>query len=65
MISSLEGAGMHLGVKNVAVARAVLDRERIRIAAEETGGSAGRKLVFMTDNGTAWVQEILRATHGP
>ena len=46
VIPSLEGSGIHLGLKNVAVARSILDREHISISAEETGGGSGRKLVL-------------------
>ncbi|HEY2512561.1 MAG TPA: chemotaxis protein CheD [Polyangiaceae bacterium] len=64
VIRSLSTSGVHLGLKNVAVARAVLEQHHIPIAAEETGGTHGRKLVFLTDTGTAWVHEIVRGGDG-
>ncbi len=64
VIPSLDAAGTHLGLKNVAMARGFLERERIPVIAEETGGTCGRRLVFVTDSGTAWVQDILRVTDG-
>ena len=64
VVASLDTAGTHLGLKNVAMARGFLERARIPLLAEEIGGTRGRRLVFMTDTGTAWVQEILRVTDG-
>lgn len=64
VVASLDAAGTHLGLKNAAMARSFLDRHKIPVVAEETGGTKGRRLVFVTDSGTAWVQEILRVTDG-
>ncbi len=48
----------HLGIDNVEVARRVLAEEGVSVAAEDVGGTRGRKLVFSTVDGSAWVQAI-------
>ena len=56
---SQERAGVQtLGSKNVDVARQRLGAEGIPIAAEDVGGYAGRKLVFLTDLGHIWVKKL-------
>ena len=52
-----EGAG-HLGARNVEVARQILAHENIPIVAEDVGGNGGRKLVFHTEDGNAWVRRF-------
>lgn len=47
-----------LGAQNVAIARVLLERERIPIVAEDLLGTRGRKLVFTTDDGAAWVRKL-------
>ena len=57
----LKAFGEHegrLGRKNVEVAYAVLQREGIPVVAEDLGGDRGRKVVFHTDDGAAWVKEL-------
>ncbi|HXU33305.1 MAG TPA: chemotaxis protein CheD [Thermoanaerobaculia bacterium] len=49
------GAG-HLGGRNVEVAQQTLKRRAIPIVAEAVGGERGRKLIFHTDDGSAWVK---------
>ena len=46
----------HLGIQNADAARRLLDAEGIVIEAEDVGGSRSRKLLFQTDDGTAWVR---------
>jgi chemotaxis receptor (MCP) glutamine deamidase CheD len=36
----------------------LLKQERIAVMAQDTGGSQGRKLVFNTDDGTAWSRQV-------
>lgn len=48
--------GGHLGSRNVEVAHQTLRRHAIPIVAEATGGERGRKLIFHTDDGSAWVK---------
>jgi chemotaxis protein CheD len=44
-----------LGTKNVEVARQALAARGIPVVSEEVGGERGRKLIFATDDGEAWV----------
>jgi chemotaxis protein CheD len=44
-----------LGMKNVRLGRHVLYSRRIAVIAEDVGGTRGRKVVFRTDSGEAWV----------
>lgn len=50
--------GDHLGAKNVELARRVLAGHRIPVAAQDVLGNKGRKLIFHTDQGTAWVRDL-------
>ena len=59
--SSIIGAapgvpGDSLGTKNVAVALSLLDAAGIPVVASDVGGGRGRKLVFDTGDGAAWVR---------
>ncbi len=48
----------HIGALNVQVARDELRRAGIPIAAEDVGGSRGRKIVFHTESGIALVKKL-------
>lgn len=48
----------HLGMQNAEAARRLLAAARIAIVAEDTGGDRGRKLVFHTGDGSAYVRWI-------
>lgn len=48
----------HLGSKNVQIAREVLNSADIPIIGQDVGGHRGRKLIFHTDNGSAWVKQL-------
>ena len=52
------GTGTHLGQKNVEVARQILIDEGIPVAAEDVEGDRGRKLIFQTHDGAAWVRSL-------
>ena len=56
VIEAFRSSGNDLGSKNVAVARRILGQRRIPILQEDVGGSAGRKLVFHTDDGAVTVK---------
>jgi chemotaxis protein CheD len=58
VLQAMHSARFHLGTANVDVARSVLTAERIPVLAEDVGGVRGRKLRFVTSDGSAWVQEI-------
>jgi len=47
-----------LGAKNVAAATELLARAGIPIAARETGGNQGRRVIFDTEEGVAWSRRI-------
>jgi chemotaxis receptor (MCP) glutamine deamidase CheD len=53
--SSLEPS---VGSRNVQAARALLTLCDIPIVSEDVGGSAGRKLLFETKGGAAWVRRL-------
>jgi len=47
-----------IGEQNVLLAREFLHEIDITVAADQTGGRRGRKLLFHTGNGSAYVKEI-------
>lgn len=48
--------GFHVGARNVEVARDLLRAADIPIESEDVGGPRGRKVVFTTSDGLAWVK---------
>ena len=48
----------HLGTQNVRTARELLAAEAIPVVGEDVGGDRGRKLIFTTGDGSAWVKEL-------
>ena len=48
----------HLGMKNVEVARHLLESESIPLVGHDVGGQRGRKLIFQTDDGAAWIKPL-------
>lgn len=49
---------MHIGAANVDIARTLLASHGIPIAAEDVGGTRGRRLVFSSHDGSASVQRL-------
>lgn len=47
-----------LGAQNVAQALSLMKSAGIPVIAQETGGPAGRRVIFNTDDGVAWSQRI-------
>ncbi|MGZ9130884.1 MAG: chemotaxis protein CheD, partial [Candidatus Binatia bacterium] len=47
-----------LGTKNIEVARDLLESEAIPLVGHDVGGQRGRKVIFHTDDGTAWVKPL-------
>jgi len=47
-----------LGAKNVAAALWLMKDAGISVAAQETGGTHGRRIVFHSDDGAAWSRRI-------
>ena len=58
VIDAFQTANESLGMKNVDLARRLLADAGVPIVAEDVGGAQGRKLVFQTGDGTAWVRKI-------
>jgi chemotaxis protein CheD len=48
----------NLGLRNVELARVMLNLASIPIVAEDIGGARGRKLIFRTGDGAAWVRKL-------
>ncbi|MDB4907043.1 MAG: cheD [Gemmatimonadetes bacterium] len=58
VLSAFANSEAHLGMRNVEVARELVQAAGIRVIAEDVGGTRGRKLVFTPGTGTLWVQRI-------
>lgn len=54
----MQGKGFEVGRRNVESAFFTLDRLGVRVSASSVGGTMGRKLVFRTDTGEAFVKRI-------
>lgn len=50
--------GRNLGLENAELATRILDDLGIPVLDGDVGGSRGRKLVFFTDQGCAWVRTL-------
>jgi chemotaxis protein CheD len=48
----------NLGKQNVEVALSFLESKGIRLKVNDTGEARGRKLIFQTHDGVAWVQQL-------
>jgi chemotaxis protein CheD len=53
-----------LGRSNIELALTFLKREGIPVVAQDVGGHYGRKLIFRTHDGAAWVKQIERLSNG-
>lgn len=49
---------INVGMKNVAQAHAVIESERLRLVASDTGGFMGRKMFFYTHTGLVLMKRI-------
>ncbi|HYM60415.1 MAG TPA: chemotaxis protein CheD [Thermoanaerobaculia bacterium] len=58
VLQQLARAVYHLGAQNADVAIQILDRAGIPIVANDTGGHRGRKLIFHTEGGLAFVKYL-------
>jgi chemotaxis protein CheD len=58
VIEQFSGMRRAIGDQNAAVAREALAKYGVKIAADETGGTRGRKLLFNTVTGAAMVKEL-------
>ena len=48
----------HLGSQNVQIAREILATAEIPIVSSDVEGQRGRKLIFHTDDGSAWIKSL-------
>jgi chemotaxis protein CheD len=58
VLGVFRGTTDHLGIQNVRAARAILEHAGIAIDSEQVGGTRGRRLVFSTRDGYAWVKTL-------
>ena len=58
VLDAFQSPQTSLGMQNVELARRLLRETGIPVVAEDVGGAQGRKLVFQTSDGTAWVRRI-------
>lgn len=47
-----------LGAKNVEAAQLMMKNSGIPVIAQDTGGAYGRKIIFNTDDGSAWSRRV-------
>lgn len=58
VLRAFRNGGWHLGSQNVEVARIALQEHRIPVVVEDVEGMRGRKLIFQTHDGAAWVRSL-------
>ena len=58
VIAAFRNRTTHLGWENIQTAEKFLGREEIPVVGQDTGGDKGRKLIFHTDDGSAWVKRL-------
>ncbi|MFQ5882235.1 MAG: chemotaxis protein CheD [Candidatus Methylomirabilales bacterium] len=58
VIEAFRGKDGHLGMKNVQVARGLLEDEGIPVVEDDVGGRQGRRLIFHVNDGTTWVKQL-------
>jgi chemotaxis protein CheD len=58
VIAAFRNRTNHLGWENVQAAETILGREDIPVVGQDIGGDKGRKLIFHTDDGSAWVKRL-------
>jgi chemotaxis protein CheD len=58
VLKAFDDQRRHLGQDNVEVALEVLRERNIPVVAQAVGGRRGRKLIFHTDEGVAWVKNL-------
>ncbi len=61
VLESLSGL-IDVGERNIAFAEDMLRSERITIVSSDTGGTLGRKILFMTDSGDVFVKKVEKKT---
>lgn len=58
VIAAFRDRTTHLGWENIETAEKILERENIPVIGQDIGGDKGRKLIFHTDDGAAWVKQL-------
>jgi len=58
VLEAFQSSTTHLGTQNSNLAKRVLREQGIPLVGEDVGGRKGRKLIFHTHNGTAWVKQL-------
>jgi len=58
VIGAIGKGGRRLGEENAALALRLLEDAGIPVLDQDVGGQRGRKLVFIVDEGTAWVRQL-------
>ena len=58
VIAAFRNRTNHLGWENIQSAEKILGHEEIPVVGKDTGGDKGRKLIFHTDDGSAWVKRL-------
>jgi chemotaxis protein CheD len=58
LVGARQADDRSLGGQNVDLARTLIDQHGIPVVAEDVGGNRGRKLIFCTTTGEAWVKPI-------
>ena len=58
MFAALLSSGINMGQRNIDATRKTLYRLNIPVVAEDVGGEHGRKLIFRTSDGAAWVRRL-------
>jgi chemotaxis protein CheD len=51
MFASTSANGLDIGAKNIRVTKEILEQHRIRLIAEDVGGSHGRRITFNLASG--------------
>jgi chemotaxis protein CheD len=58
VLDAFRRAETHLGARNVAAGLLAIRQSGIPVVASDTGGDKGRKLIFHTDDGSAWLRTL-------
>lgn len=58
VIEAFRGSARQLGEENVQLALRTLADEGIPVTSRDVGGTRGRKVIFHSDDGSAWVRSL-------
>lgn len=57
VIESASGL-LNIGERNISLAEGALEERRIPVLSRDTGGTSGRKVLFITDSGDVYVKKV-------